>query len=181
MNIEQLKLDLAVNSDNHLWTVKDGRLNHLDVDGNLLYFYDNIKIDGFLPFRHLTLVSGNDIVSLGFFEKLKLYKLVVKQYYLIEHEDKWRTLSQIKVSNVVPDVSNQRKSKFQIRLEEMQRRQQELKDKKKSSYGSVHDDYVTIRDKVIETFEKVEDKEDDFRKKVNAEKERIRKILRGDA
>jgi len=82
MNIEIAKKALQ-SRDIDNWTIKGEHLCY--TNGDIRFLFDKID-SGFLGFRKLVLVSDGRIVKLSFFQKKRLYPLVVKKGYNVEKD-----------------------------------------------------------------------------------------------
>lgn len=81
------------------WSIKGEHLCY--VDGDTRFLFDKIS-DGFLGFRKLVLVSDGRLVEMSFFDKKRLYPLVVAKGLRVENDMRMKALQNVRTQRRAP-------------------------------------------------------------------------------
>lgn len=158
------------------WYVSDDKFERINEHGDVVYYFVISTIDDFFGFTKLELIREHNTIELSLLERYRLTKLIIK-------------IRNIVITNQQVQVDTSRWDPI-IREPRLYNNQDFtfISGSTQAFYPAVGDYHVSIDSATDETaITKVENKQkhikinnQDFKDKINLEKERIRKILAKD-
>jgi len=157
------------------WYVSDDKFERINEHGDVVYYFVISTIDDFFGFTKLELIREHNTIELSLLEKYRLTKLIIKIRNIVITNQQ----VQVDTSRWDPIISEPRFYNNQTFT---------ISGSTQEFYPPFSDYYVAVDPATDETtITKVEKKQkhtkinnQDFKDKINLEKERIRKILAKD-
>jgi hypothetical protein len=166
MNYNKLIEDLQKPEN---WYISGNKFENVNAYGDIIYYYVIDSIDGLFGFHKLELIKESNTIDLTFFQKYKLTKLI-KEIKNIVVSNQQRYEDTITVGKMFETTQPRVSFRYPTDIEFRKPSQVE------SNNYMMGVDVATDNDVTITQIIK-NNQTEDFQHKINAEKERIRKIL----